>query len=392
MSISAPLRALCVVVLSCGLFLRTAHALVSLNDGTDKIFVSGTFTMGYSTNITASAQQIGDTTYAASGAIEYQRRAGLIAVNANVSFSLTDYFKNRTYDSLNPAFGVEFDKTTGRTTGTLNLNAQRSSQADAAANTRDISWNYSAGLNLHYPVIERYSFTASFGYGLLDFIDKGNLPLVNLSTYTATLGLFYVLTDDRDLFADYRYRYEQTSASEGSLDNSLSLGVSGKIIWEINGSLSVGYQIRTPRGMPADGLPQEAEHAITAAASASWAMNRKTTFSASLSRDFSTTSLGATTDTTAATLDLKYAYNAKLAPGAGIGGGESDFLGPLGLLAGTNVERRDYYITWNASISYAWFGARLGSSLSYAHFHNWSNLGLASFSSDSLSLSLSTRW
>ena len=116
---------------------------------------------------------------------------------------------------------MEFDKRTGRTTGVLTLSAQRSSQADAAANARDESWNYSTGLNLRYPVIERYAFTASLGYGLLDYVNKGDLPLVNLSTYTATTGLFYVLTDDRDLFADYRYRYEQTSASEGSVDNAL---------------------------------------------------------------------------------------------------------------------------------------------------------------------------
>jgi hypothetical protein len=59
------------------LLARPALGLVTLNDGTDTIFVTGGYSMGYSTNIGASSENIADSTYVASLALEYHRRAGL---------------------------------------------------------------------------------------------------------------------------------------------------------------------------------------------------------------------------------------------------------------------------------------------------------------------------
>jgi len=60
---SAQARTLFALSLAFGFAARTARALVTLNDGTDKIFVAGTFTMGIDSNIAASAQNVSDTTY-----------------------------------------------------------------------------------------------------------------------------------------------------------------------------------------------------------------------------------------------------------------------------------------------------------------------------------------
>lgn len=380
------------LLLGCGVGSGTLRALVTLNDGTDKIYVTGTFSMAFDSNISASAQNMSDTTYSAGFQIEYQRRAGMIGVNANINLGSITYAKNRTYNSLNPTYSLELDKNTGRTTGVLNLSAARTSQADAAANTLDQSWAYNVGLNLHYPVIERYSLTGSLGYGYIDYSKTANQPLVNLSSYTGTLGLFYILSEMRDVFVNYRWRYEEASANTGTTDDALMFGVSGKIIWEINGSVSLGYQTRTPHGIETGTtVPAESESDWTASASATWTANRKLTFTGSLSRDFSTTSLDATTDTTAASLDATYAVNARLSAGTGVGGGESRFLGPLGLIPSTDIQRRDYYFTWNASVSYS-LNQHLHATLTYGFFKNWSNLGLATFDRNSLTLMLSSRW
>ena len=379
-----------------------ARALVTLNDGTDKIYVSGSWSMGYDTNISASSDNTADTTTSASMSLEYQRRAGLIGVNANVNFALNRFLKNTTYDNLNPTYSLEFDKSSGRTTGTLNLNAVRSSQTDAAVNLYTTSWNYTASLNVHYPVIDRYSLAGSFTYGLLDYTETSGQPLDNLASYSSSLSLFYILSEERDLFAAYNYSYGASSANTSTVDDGLSLGVHGKIIWEINGSLSVGYMVRSPHGVPdnvttpqgvpdAGTTPQGSYSDLTASASANWNVNRKLALSGSLSKAFSTTATNATTDTLASLLTATYAVNARLSPGAGIGGGETRFFGPAGLLSGTDQERRDYYFTWNASVSYT-FIQRLNASLSYAYFKNWSSLGFATFVRNSLTLSLSTHW
>ena len=369
-----------------------ARALVTLNDGTDKIYVSGTFSMGYDTNISASSDNTSDTVTSASMSLQYQRRAGLIGVNANVNFALSQFLKNKTYNSLNPTYSIEFDKTTGRTTGTLNINAVRSSQTDAAVNLYTTSWNYTAGLNIHYPIIDRYSMAGSFTYGLLDYTQTSGQPLSNLSTYASNLSLFYILSDERDLFLGSTYRVSQSSSNTSSTDEGLNVGIHGKVFWEFNGSLNVGYMVRKPQGVAdPEAPPLGSYHDITANASVNWNANRKLAFTGSLSKDFSTTATDATTDTLAASLDATYSVNARLSAGTGIGGGETRFFGPGGLLAATNQERIDYYFTWSASVSYS-FSERLHASLSYAYFKNWSNLGFATFVRNTLTLTLSSRW
>jgi hypothetical protein len=375
------------VILAFGLSFRTAHALVTLNDGTDKIYVSGTFSMGYDSNISASASNTSDFTYSSSATIEYQRKAGLIAINGNIAFSVNQFVKNPGYNTLNPSYSVEFDKGTGRMTGALTLGAQRSSQADVAVNLYDTSWNYNVGLNLHYPVIERYSFSLS-----LNYTDTGGQPLVNLSTYSASLSLFYILTEQRDLFATYRYRLEDSSATTSTTDEALSLGVNGKIIWEINGSLSVGYELRTPKGFSDTGTDADSAFGdFWVTGTANWAANRKLSFTGSLSRDFSTTATGATTETTSGTLDGTWSQNSKLSFNSGVGGGINQFYGPFGLLPNSSRERRDYYFTWHVGGSYT-FNSHLNASLTYSYFQNWSNLSFASFDRNSLTLTLSSRW
>ena len=397
MTCPAKIRAVAAALAILALAAVPARALVTLNDGTDKIYVSGTWSMGYDTNISASSDNTSDTTTSASASIEYQRRAGMIGVNANINFTLNRFLRNTTYDNLDPAYSLEFDKSTGRTTGTLNLNAVRSSQTDAAVNLYTTSWNYNASLNLHYPVIDRYSLAGTLSYGLLDYTKTSGQPLVNLSTYSSSLSLFYILSEQRDLFASYNYSYQESSSSTSTTDDGLNLGVHGKVFWEINGSLSVGYMIRDPHGIVAADIaaaavaPEGSITDLTASASLNWNFNRKLAFTGSLSKSLSTTATDATTDTLAASLDATYSINARLSAATGIGGGENRFFGPGGLLMGTDVERRDYYFTWNANVSYT-FSERLHASLSYAYFKNWSNLGFATFVRNSLTLTLSSRW
>ncbi len=389
-----PARAIFVLLLVLGLGLapRTARALVTLNDGTDRIFVTGTFAMGFDSNISASAANTGDYTYSTSILLDYQRRAGLIGVTADISFGLNQYLKNPTYNTLNPVYSLELDKQTGRLTGAFTLSAQRSSQADAAVNLHTTSWSYNFGLNLHYPVIERYSLTATLSYGLLDYTETGGQPLVNLGTISATLGIFYILSEERDVFANYRFRSGSSSDGTTSTDNGISLGVNGRLIWEIHGSLSVGYDLHGDQGISDGGVNNNSTNRnYWVTGSSNWNFNRKLSFTGSVSRDFSTTATNATTETTTGTLDANYAYNARLTANAGIGGGLNQFLGPFGLIPGTNKQRTDYYFTYHFGTTYT-FNSHLSIGLSYLFFENWSNLDFASFQRRSYTLTITSHW
>lgn len=348
--------------------------------------------MGYDSDITASSDAISDTTMSANVELEYQRRAGLIGVNADFSYTVNRFVRNPSYDTDDPTFSLGFDKASGRTTGTLNFSAIRSSEADAVVNLYTTSWDYDTTLNVRYPIISRYYFTGSFTYDYLDYTNTSGQPLVNLATYESSLSLFYILSDERDLFVTYRYRFEQDSNDTSTTDDALSLGVHGRVIWDINGSLSAGYQARNPQGVPPDGTAQQSQYAdLTANGSLSWNATRKLALTGSVSRDYSTTPIAATTDTTAATLAATYTVREALSVGIGLGGGENRFLGPGGLITGTDEERLDYYFTWNASVSYK-FNERLNAKLAYVYFEDWSNYAFAAFRRNTLSLSLSSRW
>lgn len=356
----------------------TAPALVKFNEGRDQIFVTGTMTIGYDSNIFSNNTNESDVVTSTTLALEYVRRAGMISVNGNVAWNLGSFAENGSEDFSNPSMGLELVKNTGRTTGSFTLGASRQSQADPNIGQRTDSWNYNAGLNWKYPVIERYSLAGSFGYGLLDYIDN-TAALVDLASYTASTDLFYNYTSQRDLFAGYRYRFSESSADTTNTDHAFTVGISGKILSKLNGSLRFGYQIRQedPSGDVFGGY--------TATASTTWAINKRLSLTGTLSKDFSTTATDSTTDITRANLDAQYVFNSKWSVYTGIGGGYSEFLN------GVDTGREDYYFTWNVGVNYS-MNDHFKASLTYSYFQNWSNRSFSSFERNSLSLFLSSRW
>jgi hypothetical protein len=88
------------------------------------------------------------------------------------------------------------------------------------------------------------------GYSSRRYLDE--TVFASLSTYHASADLFHILTTEREMIAGYRYRYSETSRQTSSADHALSLGLSGKLIRGVSGSLRVGYQTRIPRGYEVD--------------------------------------------------------------------------------------------------------------------------------------------
>ncbi len=367
------------------LLCQQARALVTLNDGTDKIFVVGSIGVSRDSNIFASREGGSDFVYSGGVSLEYARKAGWIGVNAGVGVSLSRFDKFSSEDFQNPNFSLDFSKQTGRTTGALSLSAARQSRADAVLNTRNTSWNYSAGLNAKYPVIERYALSAGIGYNRIKYVD--NPAFVDLASYSANINLFYILSNERDLFAGYRYRSNETSRSTSDVDHGVNIGLSGRILPRVNGSVSIGYQIRTPD----DDRRNSSYESWTSAATVSYAFNKKLTLSGQVGKDFSATALDTTLDSLTAGLELQYAYSAKLTAGINAGYGHNDFLGPGGLIFGTDIGREDTSFDWGARVGYT-FSQHLSLYLAYNYTKNWSNSDFGDYDRSSWSAGASSRW
>ncbi len=370
-------------------FAGSAHGIVKFNDGHDEIFVTGTAGIGYDSNVFASSEGVSDNTFNGSVDLDYQRKAGLIGVNGNLGLDFTKFGKNTSEDFADPHARAELTKSGGRTTGSLTLGAERRSRAEYALNLRTVSWDYNAGLNIKYPVIERYSIAGTLGYNHQDYVNSPSL--FDLRTYTGNADLYYVYTSERDLLGGYRLRITDTTAGTRSYDHAFTVGTSGKLFPKINGTARLGYQFReTDRGhlaTPGVSPSGSKDHynAFTASATATWTITRRWNMTGLLSRDFSTLATDINADTTAAMLNINFAAKAKLSLFAGVGAGHMRFLG-----AASNG-RTDTYVTGQAGINYT-LNDHLKITLSGLYYKNWSLLDRADYVRRTISLIVSSRW
>ncbi len=401
-------RAALALLLATSLATTPAHALVTLNDGHDKIFVNGSVSVTRDSNVFANSDNRGDFVYSTSLSAEYTRRAGWIGVNANAAVSSSRFGTLEGQDFNNPSLGLEFTKQTGRTTGSLTLSAARESRADASVNLRSTSWNIPVGLNFKYPIAGTYTLSGSFGYSSRRYIDE--TVFSSLSSYSASLDVFHVLTTERDVLAGYRYRFNQSSRNTSSDDHSFSLGLNGKLVRGVAGGVRVGYLVRIPHTPLGD---QPAIKSWTISGPASFSINKKLNLNGSIAKDLSITATDSIVDTTTATIDTQYAYNSHLSFTAAATFGDSRFLGESGRvivtggtpavfdMAGTMIspafpavlgaQRHDNYFTWSANLGYS-LNEHFKASLGYSWFQNWSTIEFADFVRSSWTLTMSSRW
>ena len=410
--------------LALSLVCSPARALVSLNDGHDHVYVTGTMTLGWDSNIYANADAKSDYTVTSSLVAEYQRRAGWIGVNASVGVDSAKYNVFKSENFANPHFSLELTKQTGRTTGSFTLNAARQSRADAAVNVHSVSWNYNAGVNFKYPIVTIYTLSGQFGYSLIKYsrhstgvealaanpdgsqIDQTsgttaptpNAPFPDLATYTASLDLIRLLSTERDLTLGYRYRRSQTSLSSSYDDHDANIGLNGKLIRGVNGTLRAGYQVRIPHGFTTDGKPEPRFSSWTLAGSATYAMSKRMNVTGTISKDFSTTATDTSVDTTTGMVDVQYAYSSHWSLTSSASVGDSRFLGDSGRIVialGPPLQlgpaRHDQFVSADAGINYS-LNEHFKVSASYAWFENWSNSSFADFVRSSYNLNVSSRW
>jgi hypothetical protein len=363
----------------------SSRALVSLEDGREHIFIDASAEMAYDSNLFANAKNQGTLSYQGTLSTDIVRRAGWIGVNVTLSANWARYAKFSQQDYIDPTLTAELTKQTGRTTGSLTFGVSRVDHTDITANTRDTYLNYSLGLDVQYPVIERYSITGTFDYGQQDYTDR--LLFTNLKTYTGNLFLYYVLNEQRDLFVNGRERWEFESNGDLNLDRAMSAGVSGRVFGPFNGSVQFGYQTRTPYGGPDHGNFDD----FTASGTTTWNINRRMTLSGTLSRDFSTTSTAQSIENTSAGLTFQDSFTANASATLGANVGQNKFLGVEGDVAPDNGRRVDSYLSFNAGYFYT-LNQHLKLSVNYTYYRSYSTLSFAEFAREGLTLGASSHW
>jgi len=364
-----------------------ALALVSLEDGKDHLFIDGSVEMAFDSNVFAHAQSGGSQSYQGSLSTEFVRHAGWIGVNISAALSFANFARYSQQNYVDPKISAEFTKQTGRTTGSLTFSMEKINRADVDVNTRDVSWVYDAGLNFQYPVIERYSVSGSFDFNHTDYLDKQ--LFTDITSYSGSLYLYYVLNEMRDIFIDYRARMSDEGNGQNELDNSLTAGVSGRVIGPFNGSLQLGYQVRNPTGATPASSGRYGD--LNGSGTMTWNINRRVTLTADLLKDFAVTANALSVDSTSAGLTLQDSITSKAVATLDGSAGENRFLGNGGQTSPGGPERIDRFISLGGAYSYA-FSEHLKAQFGYSYYRSWSNVAYAEFPRAQYNITLLSHW
>lgn len=353
-----------------------APALLNVDGTRNQIFVFGEVILAYDSNVFAQNNGAGDYNVTASVGAELKRRAGIISVNSRVVFDFIRFAKITGQNAWNPSLYLEFNKTTGRTTGQITVNAYRSSRADSAVNLRTTSWNFPLGLSLKYPVNDHLYLTSQTGYLSRRFV--GNSGLSNYTDISEAIDAFYVYTSKLDLLGGYRIRLSRTDRGR-TTDHNLSLGATGGLLPKLNGLVRLGYQVRDVD------YTHEKFNQASITTSLTWNATRKLSVIGTVSRDFSTTATAVSLDSLVGSLRANYVITRRFQVDAGINGGRNIFLGR------NQPYRKDTFFGWDVGGAYN-FNEHLRINVSYNYLHNWSTQSYSDFERNGYTLDVASRF
>jgi hypothetical protein len=347
-----------------------------MNEGKDLVFVSGTYSIGFDSNVFTRASAKSSITQSASASIDYTRQAGLIGVAVNLSATSGRFETIRGQDFLDPSLVISLRKRYGRTTGSLSLSARRDSQPDPDAGQRTTALNYTGNLDLRYPVNDRYYVTNSLLSTSKFYTNQ--LAFSDLKTYTDALAINYIYTSKLDLNGGYTLTVSDTSKNTKAYDQSLTIGATGSLLPKLSGSVRGGIERRNSTSTRGG---RESFNSLTSSSSVKWLFSRKLSFNADVGEDFSTTSTDINVNRASAGVHATFSLSSKYIGNTGITYTKSDFLGAAGL------GRKDTMFQFDASIGLA-ITTHIRTSLAYIYSINESNSPGAAFHRQSLSLSV----
>ncbi|MBA3849372.1 MAG: hypothetical protein C0502_05180 [Opitutus sp.] len=353
---------------------RSVFALLNIDGTRNQIYVFGNASYAYDSNIFAQNGGEGDSILGASLGVELKRRAGIISVNGRALFEYLRFSRLSQQNALNPTFYLEFNKTTGRTTGALTINAYRTSRADSAVNIRTQSWNFPLGLSIKYPVNDKLYVTSQTGYLRRTFSNSSGL--LTYVDYSQAIDLFYVFTSKLDLVGGYRLRVGKTDLGT-TTDHGFSFGATNGLLPKVNGTVRIGYQIRDI------GATDETYSQFTTSASVTWNATRKLNMTGAVARDFTTTAVGGSVDTFSAVARGTYIFTRRYSVDAGIGYGRNKFV--------SGPPRQDDFFTWDVGGTIRW-NEHFQVTGSYTYLLNWSTYALSDFERSGYSLNVSSRF
>jgi hypothetical protein len=354
-----------------------AFGLLTLEDGKAQVGVIGRAYFNWDSNLFNNANEQDDTYTVVIAGVTYDRNAGIIGVQGSAIWSFDFFNKFDDENSANPTLKLVFIKAQGKTTGTLGFNYRRISQADDAANQRTRLGEFETTLRVQYPLNERFSLTST-----TEVTDRGykDNAFFDNSTFAQSLDAFMAYTSKLDLLAGYRYRFTDAEGQPDSADHAFTIGVNGKLLPKVDGSLRVGYQLRDIRMASADTLD-----GVTASATLVWAPRNRVLVTTQISKDFATTSTALSSDSLTWFNSVQFTTGSKISFTAGIGYARSKYYD-----IDVHVRTDDYFY-WRVGASYP-ITTNITAEATFTHSENWSTLSFADYTKEFVSVGIAAKF
>ena len=365
-----------VYLLLCGTALHRASALFNLNQGKDLIFVTGSYSIGWDSNVFTRSTARSAFTQSASASIDYTRQAGLISVGVTASASSGSFAGIRGQDFLDPSLSVSFRKRYGRTTGAWTTSARHESQPDPDVGQRTQDWSFLSALDLRYPINDRFYLSNNLAYTGRYYTNTHQFS--DLDSYSEGFFANYVYSSKLDLNTGYTVRLSNTSKDTKAIDQSLTVGATGSLLPKLTGSVNMGVERRNADSTVGH---HETFDSFTSSTSVKWLFSRKLSFNGDLSDDFSTSASDISTNRLSAGLHANASLTSKFIGSTGVTYSITHFLGVAG------EGRRDDLLQFDASVGMA-LTTHIRLSLALLYMINWSTLASADFERESMTFTV----
>lgn len=354
-----------------------AHALLTLEDGKAQLGVIGQVSFNWDSNLFNNANAQSDSYQVVVAGVTYDRNAGVISVKGSAIWAF-DFFNDFSDEnSSNPTFKLILAKAQGKTTGGVEVGYRKISQADDAANQRTRLGEFDTTLTLQYPLNNRFSLTGKTK--LADHNYSDNVFFDN-STFSQSIDGFLAYTSKLDVFGGYRYRFTDADGQPDAVDHAFTIGVNGKLLPKVDGSLRIGYQVRDINLAGASSLD-----GVTAAASLLWVPRNRVLVSTQISKDFSTTSTALSTDGLTWFNSVQFTTAQRLALTAGVGYSRSKYYSVDSLV------RTDDNFYWRLGASYP-ITTSITADAEFTRSENWSTLRFADYTKEFVTVRITAKF
>jgi hypothetical protein len=338
----------------------------------------------YDDNVTLSHNNAkSDSVFVAAPGAELTYTAGASKASMVVTEQFIRYSSMDSYDTELFAGEGNFSYEGGMTKLTADASYRQQDQSNATQFQREQTirqTNVGGSVNAEWQGTAKIKIGTGASYNTTDYSATN---YSDRNTYSLPLDVYYGMTPKWDLSAGYRFQNSRVSGNSGidSHDHFFNVGARGEFTPKLAGQVRVGYSLREYKRGGSDALPG-------ISGSLDYAYSPKTTYSLSVSNDFSSGAYGDSQENFSVRGSGRWEFAPQWSAQAGLSYQDTEITYATNSL---RMGRTDQFIVADTGIQYR-ISESVSLSATYVYRTNDSSDDFATFSDNVLTFGASLRY